>query len=279
MSSACSATAASAGYMENCWNDWRDEKKTGMRLSLVLKRSQETHVTSARKTAALQSGDTDSPAHHENIKQGRTAAASVAPTATGLVRTCRRSSRCRSGRSLFRGDQDDLIIFRVQRAGFGARLGLHSLFHFKVGRAGFFDDRQRAVTLRTEGLHGVRVEYAAVRTFADGQGSDDFSIVGAEDDAGLRVAAHREENVILRVQGQAGRPATLAAKVVVRGDLEGFDIDDRHVVLVFDINIEIALAVAGGLFTRAAEINRAEDGAVLGVEHCGVRRTVAEHVN
>src|SRR5437879_2089630 len=37
MSSACSATAASAGYMENCWNDWRDEKKTGMRLSLVLK--------------------------------------------------------------------------------------------------------------------------------------------------------------------------------------------------------------------------------------------------
>ena len=171
--------------------------------------SQEKPLRPSRQDPALQIGDADSPAHDENIKQGRTAATSVAPATTGWVRACWRSSHCRSSRSWFRGDQNDLIIFGVQRAGFGARLGLHSLFHFKVGRAGFFDDRQRAVTLRTEGLHGVRVEYAAVRTFADGHGGDDFSIVGVEDDTGLRVAAHREENVILASKARPAGPPPL----------------------------------------------------------------------
>ncbi len=40
-----------------------------------------------RQNPLLRSDDADSPAHDENIKQGRTAAAPVAPTATGLVRT------------------------------------------------------------------------------------------------------------------------------------------------------------------------------------------------
>src|ERR1022692_415964 len=98
---------------------------------------------------------TFSTAHDENIKHRRpgvVAATSARATTAGLVRTRRgslrnggtRASRRRSqGRRVrrwlqrwFDCDQNDLIVFGVQRAGFGARLGLHRLFHFKTGRAG-----------------------------------------------------------------------------------------------------------------------------------------------
>lgn len=60
----------------------------------------------------------------------------------------------------------------------------------------------------------------------------------------------------------------------MRGHLEGLDVHDRDIVLVLDVNIQMALAVAGGLLRRAAEINRADDRAVLGVNDRGVGRNV-----
>ena len=60
------------------------------------------------------------------------------------------------------------------------------------------------------------------------------------------------------------------------GHRQRLGVHHGDVVLVFDIDIDVALAIADGLFRRAAEIERADDGAVLGVDHGGVRGTVAE---
>jgi hypothetical protein len=65
----------------------------------------------------------------------------------------------------------------------------------------------------------------------------------------------------------------------VRCYLESLDVHDRHIVFVFDVNIEMALAVARGLFGCAAEVNRADDRAVLGIDHRGVGCAMAENVN
>ena len=66
------------------------------------------------------------------------------------------------------------------------------------------------------------------------------------------------------------RPAAFAGQVVVRRHLEGLDVHDRDVVLVFESTYRWPLAVAGGLLGRAAEVNRADDGAVLAVNDRGV---------
>ena len=120
---------------------------------------------------------------------------------------------------------------------------------------------------------------AAVGASADGEGGEDLAVVGVEHDTGLGVVAHGEEDVVLRVEAQTRRPAALAGKVVVRRHLEGLDVHDRDVVLVFEANIQVALAVAGGLLGRAAQVNRADHGAVLGVNDGGVGLAVAEDVN
>src|SRR5206468_250018 len=85
--------------------------------------------------------DSELPAHDENIKKrwpaALAAAAPATPAAAGLVSASRRGSCRRSLRSRcwLCGDQNDLIFLGVQGASFGARLGLHSLFYFKAGRA------------------------------------------------------------------------------------------------------------------------------------------------
>ena len=62
----------------------------------------------------------------------------------------------------------------------------------------------------------------------------------------------------------------------MRGDGERFGVHDRDVGFVLDIDVDLAFAVAGGLFGRAAEIDGAGDGAVGGVDHGRVGRAMAE---
>src|SRR5205823_437201 len=124
------------------------------------------------------------PPHHKNIQERRTAAvASATFAAAGPARVGGRGGRgCgvrlrRRSWGGFGGDQDDLVFLRVQRAGFGARFGLYGLFHLETRRAGFLDNGQRSVALRTEGFHGRGIEPAVVGASANGQRGEDFAVV------------------------------------------------------------------------------------------------------
>lgn len=115
-------------------------------------------------------------AHDQNIQQSRSAATATL-AAAGLPSARWRSGRkrlrsrgwcghgafprfgCRGG---FYGYQYNLIVLGVESAGFGAGFGFHCLFYFKIGRAIFFDDSQRAVAIRTESLHRVGIKSATV---------------------------------------------------------------------------------------------------------------------
>ena len=66
----------------------------------------------------------------------------------------------------------------------------------------------------------------------------------------------------------------------MRHRLHGLDIDGRNTALrVLHDHVEHAFAVAHALLRHAAQIDRAEHGAVFGVDHRRVLRRVAEHVD
>src|ERR1035438_10505849 len=56
-------------------------------------------------------------------------------------------------------------------------------------------------------------------------------------------------------------------------------VDHGHVVLVLHINVYVAGAIAGRLLRLAPEIDRADDGSVLGIDHGDVGGAVAEDVD
>ena len=208
------------------------------------------------------------PAYDQNMEGRRTVVTTTpaSPTFAGLVRVrsglrrgCWCACRCGRRRRPFQRDQNNLIVLAVEGAGLCPRLGLYCLFHFETCRAVFLDDSQRAVALRTEGFSGGGIESAAVGSVADRQCGDDLSVIGIEDHTGGGLVAHSEENMIFRVQTQPARPAALSAEVVLGNDFERVDIDHRDLVLVLQINIQTALAVAGGLLRRTTQVNRADD--------------------
>ena len=152
-----------------------------------------------------------------------------------------------------------MIVLAVKRASLRPWLRLYCLFHFKTCRAVFLDDSQRAVALGTERFSGGGIESAPVGSVADGQCADDLPVIGVEDHAGGGVMAHRKENVIFRIETQPSRPAALSAEVVLGNDFELVDIDHRDLVLVLQINIQTALAVARGLLWGTTQVNGADD--------------------
>src|SRR5215469_260967 len=182
----------------------------------------------------------------------------------------------RRRRTVLGGDEEHVAGLGVERGSFGAAHGLHGLLDLESGWALFLDDGQRAVAVGAEGLHRRGVEERTVGALADGLGVDDRAGVGIHDHEDVRLAAGHEEDLVFGVEGQAGGRAAFAAELVVRGDLEFFRVDGGDVVLVFDIDVDVALAVGDGLFGRAAEIEGAGDRAVAGVEDGGVRHAVAE---
>src|SRR4029077_10217013 len=56
-------------------------------------------------------------------------------------------------------------------------------------------------------------------------------------------------------------------------------IDDGDVVLVSDIDINVAAAIGDGLLRHPAEVDCAEHGTIHGVDHGGMGSGVAENVN
>ncbi len=103
-------------------------------------------------------------------------------------------------------------------------------------------------------------------------------IFSRQDDHVLLVAASGEENIVLRVQRKAGAAAALARNVVLADHLHRVGVDHRDGRLVFDVDIDLAVAVGGGLLRCAADIDSAQDRAVLIVEDGDIGRGVAEDV-
>ena len=175
----------------------------------------------------------------------------------------------------------------IQRAGFAAGFGFHGFFQHKFRGAVFLDDAQRAVAVRTKGLHGARIEDCTVAAAGQRQGGDDFAIDRTEDDTSGRAAAsaatHREKNVVLGIDGQARRPVALFTEVEMAGHLEGFGVHHGDVVRVGHVKIEMSLAVRDALLdggigaVRADGLHLADDRTVLGIDHEEVGRTVTQN--
>src|ERR1039458_4644749 len=85
-----------------------------------------------------------------------------------------------------------------------------------------------------------------------------------------------EQDVILDVEGQAAGAATLAFEGVCAGDLECLSVDDGDLIHVFEIDKHFAVAVGDGLLGLSAEIERANDGTILGIDDGGVGGSVTE---
>ena len=167
----------------------------------------------------------------------------------------------------------------VEGAAFAARFGLHRLLDFKGGRAGFLDDGQRAIAVRAEGFHRVRIESAAVAAAGQRKRGDDFSVVGAHDDARGRLSAHGKQDVVLRINPQSRRGAGLAFQRVSPRQLERVGVHHADGGLVFEADINVAVQIADGLFRRAADINGTHHRAVLGVNHRNLRGLMTEDIN
>ena len=155
----------------------------------------------------------------------------------------------------------------VEGAAFAAGFGLHRLLDFKGGRTRFLDDGQRAIAVRTEGFHRVRIESAAVAAAGQRKRGDDFSVVGAHDDAGCGVAAHDEQDVVLGINPHSRRAAGFALQRIGAGQLERVGIHDADGGLVFEADINVAVQIADGLFRRAANVNGGGGGTVIGFNY------------
>ena len=79
------------------------------------------------------------------------------------------------------------------------------------------------------------------------------------------VAAKSEKNLILGIQTQANGPGSVATKLIMRSHLERVHINDRDLVFIFEVNIEMAVTIAGGLRRSATKINGAHKRTVFGV--------------
>src|SRR5262249_26600040 len=62
-------------------------------------------------------------------------------------------------------------------------------------------------------------------------------------------------------------------------DLHALGVDYRNIGLVLDDHIDEAVAVANGLLGRTAQIDRAKDLAIFGVDYRGVHGRVAENID
>ena len=95
--------------------------------------------------------------------------------------------------------------------------------------------------LKASMVAGLKV--APSQPWPMGKVGDDVAVGGGEDDHVVLVAAGGEEDVVLRVEGEAGAAAALGGEVILAGHLHGVGVDDGDGGLVFDVDVDVALAV------------------------------------
>src|SRR5665213_2149624 len=166
---------------------------------------------------------------------------------------------------------------RIERKCLRAHHGIQILLHREARRIILLDDRQCSVALRTEGFHCARVKCRAIGAAADRERLQNLAVPGVQNHHILGIAARGEQDAVLDIERESGALTALAGKVVVRGHGQRLRIHHRDVVLVFDIDIEVALAVGLALFRRAAQIDRARNRTVRSVNHRRIRRAVAQN--
>ena len=105
--------------------------------------------------------------------------------------------------------------------------------------AGLLDHCQRAIALRTESFHGVRIECGSIGSLTNGKCRDDLPVSGAQNYHRVRIATGREQDLIPCIQCQAGACATPAAKIKMIADRHRLGVDYRDGVLVLNINVDV----------------------------------------
>jgi len=167
---------------------------------------------------------------------------------------------------------------RIQRNRLRAYWSLDRLFHRKAGGRALFDYGQGAVALRTERFHSGRVEGRAIAALADRQIGDDVPVGCREDNHVVVLAAGGEEDVVLDIQCEARASSAFAGEIIPADHLHGRGIDYGDGIFVFDVDVDFALAIGLGLLWRTADVDGAEDGSVLVVDHGDVGRGMGEIV-
>src|ERR1035438_9820455 len=92
-----------------------------------------------------------------------------------------------------------------------------------------------------------------------------------KDDHVLFFTACGKENIVLRIERKTCAPSAFAGNVVLPNHLHRVGVDDGDGGLVYDVDIDFAVAVGSGLLGRAADVDGAQDRAVLIVEDGDVR--------
>lgn len=167
---------------------------------------------------------------------------------------------------------------RIQSQRLRTRRCGNGLLHRKVRRRIFLDHCKSAVALRTEGLHCLRVEGSAVAPVPNRQIGDDMSVGRRQDDHVLVIAARCKKDIVLGVQSQSGASSALARYVILADHLHRVRVDHGNRGLVFDVDIDLAVAVRGSLLRRTADVDGAKDRPILVIQDGNVRLRVAENV-
>src|SRR5882672_1163185 len=133
--------------------------------------------------------------------------------------------------------------------------------------------------MRAECFHGIGVEHSAIRAGADRQGGDDIAVVGIENHHRFWVAASGKKNAILEIQCQPSTRATLAGEIVRAGYGELLGVHNRDFFFVFNVDVYMTFAVGRGLFWHSAQVDRAYDRAILGIDDRHVGRAMTQIVD
>ena len=103
------------------------------------------------------------------------------------------------------------------------------------------------------------IEGRAVGARTDRQGIENLAGVGIQDDHRRRVVAGSEKDAILGIERQPAGAAALVIQSISGGDFKRLGVHGGDLVLIFQVDPHMALAVGDGLLRRPAQVERADD--------------------
>ena len=176
------------------------------------------------------------------------------------------------------GDQKKIARLRVERNRLGAQRCKDRLLHGEVSRRVLLDHRERAIALRAERFHRLGIERDAIAAHAGRQVSNDVPVRSRQNDHVVFFAAGGEQDAVLRIERQARASAASAREIVAADHLHRVNVNHCDRGLVFNVDVDFAVAVRCGLFRRAADVDGAENRSVFVVKHRDVGRRVAQDI-
>src|SRR5207244_4831816 len=92
------------------------------------------------------------------------------------------------------------------------------------------------------------------------------------------IPARCEQNVILVIQRESGARASFSHEIVFARDSHRLRIHNCNLALVFNVDIDLPLAVAGSLLRLSAEVDGTENRSVGCIDDGVVRSKMTEHM-